>query len=81
MKTLSVRLDDNEFQTLSQLSAQLGETRAQVVKRSIAEFARQKLCRESPHALAERLGLIGIFDGPADLSESVAVRVKRKLRA
>jgi Ribbon-helix-helix protein, copG family len=81
MKMLSVRLDDAEFAALSKLSEQLGETRSQVVKRSIAELARQKLRGESPHELAERMGLIGIFDAPADLSVTVAARIKRKLRA
>ena len=81
MKMLSVRLDDDEFAALSQLSEQLGETRSQVVKRSIAELARRKLRGESPHELAEKLGLIGAFGGPADLSETVAARVRRKLRA
>lgn len=81
MKMLSVRLDDAEFAALSQLSEQLGETRSQVVKRSIAALARQKLRGESPHELAEKLGLIGAFRGPAGLSETVASRVKQKLRA
>ena len=77
MKMLSVRLDDDEFAALSQLS----ETRSQEVKRSIAELARQKLGGESAHELAEKLGLIGAFGGPAGLSETVAARVRRKLRA
>ncbi len=81
MKMLSVRLDDAGFAALSQLSEQLGETRSQVVKRSIAALARQKLRGESPHELAEKLGLIGAFRGPAGLSETVASRVKQKLRA
>ena len=81
VKMLSVRLDDDEFAALSKLSEQLGETRSQVVKRSIAELARQKLRGKSPHELAEKLGLIGIFNAPADLSETVAGRVRRKLRA
>ena len=78
---LSVRLDDAEFAALSQLSEQLGETRSQVVKRGIAALARQKLRGESPHELAEKLGLIGVFRGPAGLSETVASRVRQKLRA
>ena len=81
MKMLSVRLDDAGFAALSQLSEQLGETRSQVVKRSIAALARQKLRGESPHELAEKLGLIGAFRGPAGLSETVASRVRQKLRA
>ena len=81
MKMLSVRLDDAGFAALSQLSEQLGETRSQVVKRSIAELARQKLRGESAHELAEKLGLIGVFGGSADLSGTVAARVRRKLRA
>ncbi len=81
MKMLSVRLDDSEFAALSRLSEQLGETRSQVVKRSIAALARQKLRGGSPHELAEKLGLIGAFRGPAGLSETVASRVRQKLRA
>ena len=78
---LSVRLDDKEFIVLSRLSEQLGESRSQVVKRGIAALALQKLRGESPHDLAEKLGMIGIFSGRADLSETVGARVKRKLRA
>jgi hypothetical protein len=81
MKMLSVRLDDEEFAALSRLSEQLGESRSKVVKFGIAELARQRLRVESPHALAEKMGLIGIFEGSADLSETVATRVRRKLRA
>lgn len=81
MKMLSVRLDDAEFAALSRLSERLGETRSQVVKRGIAALAQQKLRGKSPHELAEKLGLIGVFGGSADLSETVAVRVRRKLHA
>ena len=81
MKMLSVRLDDAEFAALSKLSEQLGETRSQVVKRSISALAQQKLRGASPHELAEKLGLIGSFRGRADLSENVALRVRQKLRA
>ena len=81
MKMLSVRLDDAEFAALSQLSEQLGETRSQVVKRSIAALAQQKLRGGSPHELAEKLGLIGAFRGRADMSETVAARLRSKLRA
>ena len=81
MKMLSVRLDDREFVVLSRLSEQLGESRSQVVKRGIAALAQQKLPGESPHELAVKLGLIGVFGGPADLSETVGVRVRQKLRA
>ncbi|MFM9972315.1 MAG: hypothetical protein ACKVQK_28370 [Burkholderiales bacterium] len=81
MKMLSVRLDDKEFTVLSQLSEQLGESRSKIVKRGIAALAREKLRGESPHQLALKLGLIGAFEGPADLSETVGVRVKQKLRA
>ncbi len=81
MKMLSVRLDDAEFAALSRLSEQLGETRSQVVKRGITALALQKLRGESAHELAEKLGLIGSFKGRADLSESVAVRVRRNLNA
>ena len=78
---LSVRLDDAEFSALSRLSEQLGETRSQIVKRSIAELARQRLGSATPFELAERMGLIGAFSGPADLSETVSRRVRQKLRA
>lgn len=81
MKMLSVRLGDAEFAALSQLSEQLGETRSQVVKRSIAELAKQRIKGESPHELAEKLGLIGAFRGRPDLSETVASQVRKKLRA
>ena len=81
MKMLSVRLDDAEFAALSKLSEQLGETRSQVVKRSISALAQQKLRGASPHELAEKLGLIGSFRGRADLSENVALHVRKKLRA
>ena len=81
MKMLSVRLDDAEFAALSQLSEQLGESRSQVVKRSISVLAQQKLQRPSPHELAERMGLIGSFSGRANLSENVALHVRNKLRA
>ena len=81
MKTLSVRLDDAEFAALSGLSEQLGETRSQVNKRSIAAMTQQELHRESAHELAEKRGLIGAFRGRADLSETIATRVRQKLRA
>ncbi len=81
MKRLSVRLDDAEFAALSRLSEQLGETRSQVVKRGIATLAKQKLRGASANELAEKLGLIGSFKGSADLSETAAVRIKRKLNA
>ena len=81
MKMLSVRLDDSEFAALARLSEQLGETRSEVVKRGIAELVRRKQRAESPHELAERMGLIGSFRGRADLSENVALQVRRKLRA
>ena len=81
MKMLSVRLDDAEFAALSKLSEQLGETRSQVVKRSISALAQQKLRGDSPHELAEKMGLIGSFRGRADLSENVALHVRKKLRA
>ena len=81
MKMLSVRLDDREFVVLSRLSEQLGESRSQVVKRGITALAQETLRAESPHELAVKLGLIGAFDGPADLSEKVGDRVRRKLRA
>ena len=81
MKMLSVRLDDSEFIMLSRLSEQLGESRSKVVKRGIAALAQQKLHGESPHELAVKLGVIGAFSGPADLSETVGVRVRKKLRA
>ena len=42
MKMLSVRLDDAEFAALSKLSEQLGETRSQVVKRSISALAQDR---------------------------------------
>ncbi len=78
---LSVRLDDAEFAALSKLSEQLGETRSQVVKRSIGVLAQQKLRSPSAHELAEQMGLIGSFRGRADLSANVALRVRQKLRA
>ena len=81
MKMLSVRLDDAEFAALSKLSEQLGETRSQVVKRSISALAQHTLRSPSAHELAEKLGLIGSFRGRADLSENVAQRVRQKLRA
>lgn len=81
MKMLSVRLDDAEFAALSHLSERLGETRSQVVKRGIAVLSKQESGQVSPHELAERMGLIGSFDGRPDLSETVASSVKRKLRA
>ncbi len=81
MKMLSVRLGDAEFAALSRLSEQLGESRSQVVKLGIATLASQKLQGRSAHELAEKLGLIGSFKGRADLSETVAVRVRRKLNA
>ena len=81
MKMLSVRLDDAEFAALSRLSEQLGETRSQVVKRSISVLAQQKLRSPSAHELAEKMGLIGSFRGRADLSENVSLRVRQKLRA
>lgn len=81
MKMLSVRLDDKEFVVLSRLSEQLGESRSQVVKLGIAALAEQKLRGATPHELAEKLGLIGAFAGPADLSDTVGVRVRQKLRA
>lgn len=78
---LSVRLDDREFVVLSRLSEQLGESRSQVVKRGIAALALEKLRGESPHELAVKLGLIGAFAGPADLSGKVGDRVRKRLRA
>lgn len=81
MKMLSVRLDDAEFATLARLSEQLGETRTEVVRHGIAELAQRKLRTESPHELAEKMGLIGSFSGRADLSQNVALHVRRKLRA
>ena len=35
--------------------------------------------RQTPHELAVQMGLIGSFNGAADLSENVATRVKEKL--
>ena len=81
MKMLSVRLDDAEFAALSRLSERLGETRSQVVKRGIAALSKQESSQVSPHELAEKMGLIGAFNGRPDLSETVASSVKRKLRA
>lgn len=81
VKMLSVRLDDREFVVLSRLSEQLGESRSQVVKRGIAALAQEKLRGESPHELAVKLGLIGAFGGPADLSGKVGDRVRKRLRA
>lgn len=81
MKMLSVRLDDAEFAALSRLSERLGETRSQVVKRGIATLSKQASSQASPYELAEKMGLIGAFRGRPDLSENVASRVKRKLRA
>ena len=81
MKMLSVRLDDAEFAALARLSEQLGETRTEVVKRGLAELAQRKLRSESPHELAEKMGMIGSFRGRPDLSENVALHVRRKLRA
>ncbi|OGA04673.1 MAG: hypothetical protein A3H35_00370 [Betaproteobacteria bacterium RIFCSPLOWO2_02_FULL_62_17] len=81
MKMLSVRLDDSEFVVLSRLNKHLGASSLRVVKRGIAALAQQKLRAESPHKMAVKLGLIGVFGGRADLSETVAVRVRRKLRA
>ena len=81
MKMLSVRLDDSEFAALSHLSEQLGESRSQVVKRGIAELAKQRAGKLTPYELAQQLGMIGSFNGRPDLSENVAARVKRKLRA
>ena len=81
MKMLSVRLDDAEFAALSRLSEQLGESRSQVVKRSISALAQQALQAPSAHELAEKLGLIGSFRGRADLSDNVALHVRCKLRA
>lgn len=78
---LSVRLDDAEFAALSRLSAQLGETRSQVVKRGIAELAKQRDGKPTPYELARQLGMIGSFKGHPDLSENVSARVRRKLRA
>ena len=89
MKIVSVRLDDAEFAALSRLSEQLGQTRSQVVKRGIAELARQRIAsglpsghpNATPFELAESLGLIGAFAGPDNLSETVARRVRKRLRA
>ena len=81
MKRLSVRLDDAEFAALSQLSEQLGESRSQVLKRGIAELAKQRAGKPTPYELAQKLGMIGSFDGRPDLSEYVGARVRRKLRA
>lgn len=78
---LSVRLDDAEFAALSRLSEQLGETRSQVVKRGIAELAKQRPGKPTPYELARQVGMIGSFKGHPDLSENVSARVKRKLRA
>ncbi len=81
MKTISVWLNDTELEVLSRLSEQLGESRSQVVKRSISALAEQKLQGTSPHVLAERIGLIGLFSGPANLSENVARQVRSNLRS
>lgn len=81
VKMVSVRLNDAELELLSRLSEQLGESRTQVVKRSISALVEQKLQRPSPHELAERMGLIGSFRGRANLSENVALYVKNKVRA
>lgn len=81
MKMLSVRLDDAEFAELSRLCEQLGETRSEVVKRSIAAFVRAKPPAQTPHQLAERLGMIGSFKGSSNLSETVPARLRQKLRA
>ena len=86
MKMLSVRLDDAEFAALSHLSEQLAESRSQVVKRGIAELARQRAGKLAPYELApyelaRKLGMIGSFIGRPDLSENVGARVKRRLRA
>ena len=81
MKTVSVRLNDTELEVLSRLSEQLGESRSQVVKRSISALAERKLQGTAPHVLAERMGLIGSFSGSANLSENVARRVRNNLRS
>ena len=81
MKMLSVRLDDTEFAALCRLCEQLGESRSQVVKRGIAELAKQHAGKLTPHKLASQLGVIGSFKGHPNLSEDVSVRVKRKLCA
>ena len=81
MKMLSVRLDDTEFAALCRLSEQLGESRSQVVKRGIAELAKRRAAKRTPHELASLLGIIGSFKGHPKLSEDVSARVRRKLRA
>ena len=61
MKMLSVRLDDAEFSALSRLSEQLGETRSQIVKRSIAEPSRARRIRRVARTITE--ALTGLDDG------------------
>lgn len=81
MKMLSVRLDDAEAAALMALCEQTGLTQSELVKRSIAELAREKLAVRPPAELAREVGLVGSFDGPRDLATKSRRYLRRALRA
>lgn len=80
MRMLSVRLDDAEAAALKALCEQTGLTQSEVIKRSIADLAREKLFVRRPAQLAQELGLVGSFDGPRDLGSKSRRYLRRALR-
>src|SRR5687767_12114791 len=68
MKLLSVRLNDREAAALEALCERTGLTPSKAVKLGLAEIAGKTTGKKSLGALARDLGVVGCFDGPADLS-------------
>lgn len=67
MKVLSVRLNDREAAALEAVCERTGLTPSKAVKLGLAEIAGKAHGKKTLGALARELGLIGCFDGPADL--------------
>ena len=78
--TLTVKLPEElerDFETHCKLRRL---TKSEVVTKLLAQYLALQAPKKTPHQLAEELGLVGGFSGPADLSSNVRRYFRKRLR-
>lgn len=78
---LTISLSQETEQALDLISRQQGISPSEFVSKLIAGYLAQTEPSRTPYQLAEEMGVIGSFDGPADLAENCRQYLKDKLHA
>lgn len=78
--TLTVKLPE-ELERDFEIHCKLRRlTKSEVVTKLLAQYLALQAPKKTPHQLAEELGLVGGFSGPADLSSNVRRYFRKQLR-